>query len=456
MAVALGMALFAPHVAHATHAISGGVRDTLNRGIPGTLIEAWWADSHVRLGSNYVDANSEYRMGVDPDGSATHYIHVSCTPPANSEYQTTYYQAATTMEQANVIGLTHSWSGTTDNDVQLAPNIVLRDVVPPKLTYITQTIDGQPVYTVWVNRRITMTFGATDQGVGLKQYGYQLSSGGGPGPEVLTTQPVQLPGEGLWAVRYRAYDLDGNVSLYSDVYNLRIDLSPPTVFYGYWDDYPVGSAVPLTVTDNLSGVDKVYWRWDDTTAYTLSSMVTVPSSPGWHRFYAYAVDNVGNTSPLSQQDVYVRAAPLPPTNVYRFYNKKNGSHFYTPSQVERDGVIAKLSATYSLDGVAYRLDPAYATPLHRFFNTKNGSHFYTMSEAEKKSVIANLSAVYTYEGPTYKVSATHASGSTAVYRFFNKKNGTHFYTASEAEKKSVIANLSGIYSLDGVAFYVLP
>ena len=48
------------------------------------------------------------------------------------------------------------------------------------------------------------------------------------------------------------------------------------------------------------------------------------------------------------------------------------------------------------------------------------------------------------------------SGATTVWRFFNKKNGSHFYTASAAEKASVIAKLSATYSLDGAAFYLAP
>ena len=42
-----------------------------------------------------------------------------------------------------------------------------------------------------------------------------------------------------------------------------------------------------------------------------------------------------------------------------------------------------------------------------------------------------------------------------VYRFYNKKNGSHFYTASEAEKNRVLAKLSGTYTLDGPAFWVV-
>jgi hypothetical protein len=142
--------------------------------------------------------------------------------------------------------------------------------------------------------------------------------------------------------------------------------------------------------------------------------------------------------------------------VYRFFNKKNGSHFYTASEAEKNSVLANLSATYALDGPAYHVSPAFSTPLYRFYNKKNGSHFYTASEAEKNSVVAKLSATYALDGPAYNVSATPAAGTVPVYRFFNKKNSSHFYTASEAEKNSVLAKLSATYALDGPAFNVVP
>jgi len=154
--------------------------------------------------------------------------------------------------------------------------------------------------------------------------------------------------------------------------------------------------------------------------------------------------------------VVVDPAAVP---VYRFYNKKNGSHFYTASESEKNDVAATMPSTYSLDGVAYKLDttdPDNDTPLYRFYNKKSGSHFYTDSESEKNTVIATLGATYSFEGVAYGVCATPVAGATAVYRFYNKKNGSHFYTASESEKNSVVASLAGTYSLDGVAFYLAP
>jgi len=142
--------------------------------------------------------------------------------------------------------------------------------------------------------------------------------------------------------------------------------------------------------------------------------------------------------------------------VYRFFNKRNGSHFYTASESEKETVVATLSGTYSLDGVSYHVADDFASPLYRFYNKANGSHFYTASSAEKNDVQAKLSRTYSYDGIAYYVSATATQGSAPVHRFYNKQNGSHFYTASASEKRRVEETLSGTYSYDGVAFHVAP
>ncbi|MGV8083400.1 MAG: CAP domain-containing protein [Coriobacteriia bacterium] len=142
--------------------------------------------------------------------------------------------------------------------------------------------------------------------------------------------------------------------------------------------------------------------------------------------------------------------------IYRFYNRVNGSHFYTASATERDSVIAKYSATYTFEGAAYvvnSVNPKNNAPLYRFYNRVNGSHFYTASETERDQVIAKYRATYTYEGIAYSVSL-NASGTTPVYRFYNRLNGSHFYTTSEAERENVTAKYSATYTYEGVAFFI--
>ncbi len=158
-------------------------------------------------------------------------------------------------------------------------------------------------------------------------------------------------------------------------------------------------------------------------------------------------------------------APAPPkpqptadtAPVYRFYNKSNGSHFYTASAAERDTVIAKWSATYQYEGPAYTIkttNPANSSPLYRLYNRKNGSHFYTASCAERDMIVSKWGDTYTYEGVVYNVAASSAAACTPVYRFYNTRNGSHFFTVSAAERDTVISKLGATYSYEGVCFYI--
>jgi hypothetical protein len=134
-------------------------------------------------------------------------------------------------------------------------------------------------------------------------------------------------------------------------------------------------------------------------------------------------------------------------------------HFYTASDEEMASVSYSLASTYQYEGVAYTLDmssPANSAPLYRFYDMKRGVHFYTASEAEKASLIQKMSNVYRYDGVACNVSLD-SENTQPVYRFYNKQKGVHFYTASAAQKDTVAANLRNIYQFEGVAYsYASP
>lgn len=141
--------------------------------------------------------------------------------------------------------------------------------------------------------------------------------------------------------------------------------------------------------------------------------------------------------------------------VYRFYNVTNGTHFFTCSAEERDMVIAKWPKVFNYEGVAYSIDPASDTErLFRFYNRVSGSHFYTSSAQEADMVIATWPRIYSYEGRAYGVSPAAGEGGDPVYRFYNRRTGSHFYTASAIERDTVAARWPAIYQYDGVAFWV--
>lgn len=143
--------------------------------------------------------------------------------------------------------------------------------------------------------------------------------------------------------------------------------------------------------------------------------------------------------------------------VFRFYNARAGTHFYTTSDEEANKVVATLSDVFTYEGIAYWANVATNfDPLYRFYNKSNGSHFYTASAAEKAAVEATWPGVYTYEGVGFNVSTAPVPGCTTIYRFYNKSNGSHFYTSSAEERDAVQARWPSVYTYEGIAYYVAP
>ena len=138
------------------------------------------------------------------------------------------------------------------------------------------------------------------------------------------------------------------------------------------------------------------------------------------------------------------SAQTPPDAVYRFYNRETGTHFYTVSvsraRQRHPGVSAvRLRGRASLRRLAQAR--AGAVPVFRFYNTKTGTHFYTTSASERDGIIAYYPQ-FAYEGAAFYAMprATAATAASAVFRFYNKNTGAHFYTASAAERDKVVAS----------------
>ena len=145
------------------------------------------------------------------------------------------------------------------------------------------------------------------------------------------------------------------------------------------------------------------------------------------------------------------------TPLYRFFNKIKGNHFYTKSIIERDNIINNLSHEWTYENIAYQVFEEPITgilPIYRFWNKKTGFHFYTQNEDEKNNIIATLSDTWNYEDVAYYTYSSEQPGTTAVYRFFNKIQGNHFYTTSVTERNDIINNLFNTWNYENVAWYV--
>jgi hypothetical protein len=140
-------------------------------------------------------------------------------------------------------------------------------------------------------------------------------------------------------------------------------------------------------------------------------------------------------------------------DVYRFYNPTLGGHFFTSDSVEKDNV--DQNSSFNSEGVGFEalstsdVDINGSVPVYRFFNSKLGSHFFTSFEAEKEHVLGLED--FTYEGIGFRAFDTDSASTVPIYRFFNTNTGGHFFTASEVEKESIIDNIQFRY--EGEVFF---
>ncbi len=92
--------------------------------------------------------------------------------------------------------------------------------------------------------------------------------------------------------------------------------------------------------------------------------------------------------------------------------------------------------------------------VYRFYNRQSGAHFYTIALAERDRVVASYPQ-FAYEGPMFGAWTTAAAGTVPVFRFYNKNTGTHFYTVSAAERDKVIASYPQ-FVFEGPAWHAFP
>jgi len=176
-------------------------------------------------------------------------------------------------------------------------------------------------------------------------------------------------------------------------------------------------------------------------------------------FFGTAIPQDGNGDRVKWADIGCYEAPGVPLPtvypVYRFYNFTNNTHFFTDSAEEADHVIATWPNVYRYEGIAYYTNPLNNTqPLYRFYNRRSASHFYTASAEEAAHIMATWPDIFSYDGQTYSVSPVPVPYSYAVFRFYNKMNGSHFYTASAEEAYIVNTNWPHIYTDEGPAFWI--
>ena len=144
------------------------------------------------------------------------------------------------------------------------------------------------------------------------------------------------------------------------------------------------------------------------------------------------------------------------TDVYRFFNTSSGTQLLTQDAAERDAVTA-ARPDLKFEGVAMHAlaaptaEPA-AVAVARFFDLANGSYFYTADASEKATLLATRPDLVLEPSSTIWEDATQQAGDVPVFRFFDTSTGGHFFTASAAERASVLSTRPDLQP-EGIAFY---
>jgi len=145
------------------------------------------------------------------------------------------------------------------------------------------------------------------------------------------------------------------------------------------------------------------------------------------------------------------------TPMYFFQRSDNLSYFFTANLSEKDNVVTSLPV-YNYRGVSHHVISNHtrnSKPVYRFINRLNGSHFYTADKNEANRLIYYNERTYQYEGISFYVFLNQETNTLPVYRFFQPSTGSHFFTINRSERDNLIAH-SSLLNYEGVAWYAYP
>ncbi|MGI4793486.1 MAG: hypothetical protein ACRYG8_05245 [Janthinobacterium lividum] len=143
-------------------------------------------------------------------------------------------------------------------------------------------------------------------------------------------------------------------------------------------------------------------------------------------------------------------------SIHRFFNTSDGTHFFTASAAEAATTVATrpdlVSEGIGLKGYNQAGASSSSEAVFRFFDRVDGTHFYTASAHERDALVTTRSSEMAYEGIAFYEDEAPQAGDTAVFRFFDTVHGTHLFTQNASEKASILATRPDLVS-EGIAFY---
>jgi hypothetical protein len=179
------------------------------------------------------------------------------------------------------------------------------------------------------------------------------------------TEPIRFNTEGRHFIAWRAIDKTGNVSE-ERIKPVIVDGTPPDGIASVDGPAYIGddglfittnTAVILWAEDDLSGVDNIYVKFDDGKFFPYMEPLVI-TEEGFHTAEAYAVDNVGNSTPIYVVQGYVDSTgPRVSINTKKKFvvvgNKNYTSKDNEYTVLARDEISGTEDILVSLDGSSF-------------------------------------------------------------------------------------------------------
>ena len=151
--------------------------------------------------------------------------------------------------------------------------------------------------------------------------------------------------------------------------------------------------------------------------------------------------------------------PIASRAVYRFQKRSNGAWLYTSSVTERYKLITRSASTYRYKGVAFSwstTSTVNARNVYRFYNKLNGTYLYTRSSALKTKLTSwAYRRTWSYQGVPWKDSGVATAQTVPVYMFYDVKGRCYFYTSKLWEKNKYSGYAYRyVYRYRGIGFYI--
>lgn len=226
--------------------------------------------------------------------------------------------------------------------------------------------------------------------------------------------------EQAYSLKYYAVDHVGNAEEPIEE-TFVVDHTHPTVYHvvnGLAEDHIISgtSKVYLQSSDSLSGVDKVYYKFDleeEFRVYSNKSVETAKLDDGDHELIYYAVDKVGNRTPDMTFKFYLdKTAPITAADVLGDRYVVDGQLFFSGRSKlkltavdNKSGVRAVL---YSVDGSEYAeydqpfyLPAVAGTHTVKYYSVDNMANEMSADDKMHHQYMHNVSKVYLdLTGPT--------------------------------------------------------